>query len=157
MSRLNDRISAAIEAARDETGRVDLHVAIGAVKPTLTDEDKERLIDDSLHRRAKTCATRGRAELKARASQSQADLPFELQAAYALDLDGRYVKQTIDLTRVEVRRLIQIREEQATADAVHLNELKRAEREAGPIWDAHPDWVFGQVLNAVVQRALKAA
>lgn len=150
MSRLNDRINAVLEEARRVTGRVDLHTAVEAVRPSLTEEESDQLLGEALHRRAKECATRGLAALRARSSGAQSELPFKLHTAYALDLDGRYVKQTMDMTRVEVRRAIQIREDQLAADAAHLNELKLAERASAPVWDANPSWTFGRVLGAVV-------
>ena len=43
-------------------------------------------------------------------------LPFRLHAAYAVDLDGRRIVNTYDMTRIEACRALAIRREQIEAD-----------------------------------------
>ena len=76
----------------------------------------------------------------------QGHLPFALRQAHALDTDGRIIKRTSDLTELEFRRIIEIREKQIADDGAYLEELKNAYRTCRPVWDEHPDWTFAQVV-----------
>ncbi|WP_374322870.1 hypothetical protein [Brevundimonas sp.] len=155
MPRLRDRIRIALDDLRAPDGHIDLHEVVKAVRVDLSDEDKAYFIDRGIYADAKAASTRGRAALKERAGRTQIALPFDLDHAYALDLDGRYVKNTVDMTRIEVRRAIEIRRGQIAADKARLTELENADRECAPHWDRHPDWTFGQALEAAVKALAK--
>lgn len=152
MSRLSDRVNAAVEAARGE-GRIIVHNIASALMGELTNDELTQAAWEGLAKRVKEAATRGKAEVIARATTAQPDLPFNLASAYALDLGEREVKLTRDLTRIELRRVIEIRRQSVEADLRSLSELERAEAVSAPIWDAHPDWLFGAVLDAAVLSA----
>lgn len=91
---------------------------------------------------------------KVMASSAQGSLFFgqRLRARYALDTDGRIIKDTDRLTRLEWRRAIQIRMDQLEADKAHLDAMRLADRELSPIWDEYPQKMYGEVERIYLAR-----
>ena len=98
--------------------------------------------------------------LQVKAGRSHEDrqpaLPFQLPAAVAMDLEGTMLMATRVLTRPEFVRAIEIRGQQIASDRKALREWQLALTAADRFWAAHPDWCFGQCLNAILQSAGKS-
>lgn len=94
--------------------------------------------------------------LQVKAGRTQEDrqpsLPFQLPAAVAMDLEGTMLMATRVLTRAEFVRAIDIRGKQIGNDRRALREWQLALTAADRFWAGHPDWSFGECLDAV-QRA----
>ena len=99
--------------------------------------------------------TRAR-RLKLKAEQSsgpeQAALPFQLPAAVAMDIDGTTLVATRQLSREGFERAIEIRRLQIANDQHALREWRNALRQADLFWAAHPEWSFGDCLDAILAK-----
>lgn len=99
--------------------------------------------------------TRAR-RLKLRAEQAatpvQAELPFSLPVAVAMDLEGTTLVSTRQLTRAEFVRAIEIRHLQIAHDSAALREWREALRQASQFWEENPDWSFGDCLDAILAK-----
>jgi hypothetical protein len=84
------------------------------------------------------------------AEDRQPALPFQLPAAVAMDLEGTMLVATRVLSRVEFVRAIQIRGQQIAHDRKALREWHEALKAADEFWADHPDWSFGQCLDATL-------
>jgi hypothetical protein len=140
---LNDIVGRVIDVCKKD-GRIDTHSAIEAGLPLVLQDDdvRDRLIRDALGRAILAASTR-----ISRVSDQTKQPSFfgdRLRRAYATNLDGRTIKETDSLTRLEFERLISIREKQVMDDMAHLNVLREAKRQLSPIWDVHPDYTYGQ-------------
>ena len=97
--------------------------------------------------------TRAR-RLKLRAEQAatpeQAELPFSLPAAVAMDLEGTTLVSTHQLTRTEFAQAIEIRYLQIANDSAALREWREALRQADQFWVDNPTWRFGDCLTAIL-------
>jgi len=91
------------------------------------------------------------------ADAAQADLPFQLPAAVAMDLDGATLVATRTLSREGFERAIEIRRQQIAHDRRALREWQQALNQADRFWAEHPDWSFGQCLDAILGRTGKLA
>ena len=91
-----------------------------------------------------------------KADDRQPSLPFQLPAAVAMDLEGTMLMATRVLTRAEFVRAIEIRGQQIANDRKALREWQLALTAADRFWAAHPDWSFGQCLDAILQSAGKS-
>lgn len=100
-------------------------------------------------------AMRVRAEESAGAAQ--AELPFQLPAAVAMDLERTTLVATRALSRAEFERAIEIRRQQIAHDSAALREWRNALRQADRFWADHPDWSFGQCLDAILAASTRAA
>jgi len=100
-----------------------------------------------------------RLKLKAEKSSApeQAVLPFQLPAAVAMDIDGATLIATRQLSRDGFERAIEIRRLQITNDQHALREWRNALRQADRFWAAHPDWSFGDCLDAILAQCAQAA
>lgn len=100
--------------------------------------------------------TRAR-RLKLRAEQAatpeQAELPFSLPVAVAMDLDGTTLVATRQLSREGFERAIEIRRLQIANDQHALREWRNALRQADRFWAANPDWSFGDCLDAILAKS----
>jgi hypothetical protein len=85
-------------------------------------------------------------------SAAQPELPFNLPAAVAMDIDGTRILPTRNLRRNEFMRAIQIREQQIKNDQRSLREWKSALKQADIFWAKHPSWSFGDCLDAMMGR-----
>ena len=148
MSQLNDAIGRAIEL-HDHPGQgIEVHSCVKTAWGLLKDDDEsvEILCKEAIAKRIKDKVTNA-SRNAATASSTQLPLFPNLRAAYALDIDGRRLKDTRDLSRMEFKRLIVIRRDQLTADAAHLKHLTDAEREVAALWDASPGKTFGEICD----------
>ena len=100
-------------------------------------------------------AVRVRAEKSAGAAQ--AELPFQLPAAVAMDLERTTLVATRALSRTEFERAIEIRRQQIAHDSAALREWRNALRQADRFWADHPDWCFGQCLDAILAAGARVA
>lgn len=87
------------------------------------------------------------------ADDAQTELPFQLPAAVAMDLEGTTLVATRDLSRDQFARAIEIRRQQIAHDSAALREWRNALRQADRFWAAHPDWSFGTCLDAILEQA----
>lgn len=85
-----------------------------------------------------------------KADDGQPQLPFLLPAAVAMDLEGAMLVATRVLTRAEFVRAINIRGQQIANDRKALREWHQAFNAADRFWIEHPDWSFGQCLDAIL-------
>jgi hypothetical protein len=92
-----------------------------------------------------------------RASEAQAALPFALPVAVSMDIEGHTILATRGLSRGEFLRAIRIREQQNTNDSQALREWRTALQQADRIWARHPDWTFGQCLDAILDASVPTA
>ncbi|BAS01114.1 hypothetical protein [Blastochloris viridis] len=83
------------------------------------------------------------------AGSAQAELPFQLPAAVAMDLEGTTLVATRKLSRAQFERAIEIRRQQIAHDSAALREWRIALHQADRFWADHPDWSFGQCLDAI--------
>lgn len=92
--------------------------------------------------------------MKLRAEKStmpeQAELPFALPVAVAMDLEGTTLVSTRQLSRAEFERAIEIRRLQIAHDSAALREWREALRQADRFWAARTDWSFGDCLDAIL-------
>ncbi len=84
------------------------------------------------------------------AETQQVELPFQLPAAVAMDLEGTTLIATRNLSRAAFERAIDIRRIQIAHDSAALREWRNALRQADRFWADHPDWCFGQCLDAIL-------
>ena len=87
------------------------------------------------------------------ADDNQPQLPFQLPAAVAMDLEGTMLVATRVLSRAEFVRAIQIRGQQIAHDRKALREWQQALNAADRFWAQHPDWSFGECLDAILRSA----
>lgn len=141
---LNDIIGRAVELCQ-RAGSVDVHRVVNTALPFVMDDDETRdmLVRDALGRRVKDSLTK----LSRAAGDEVKQASFfgdHLRRRYALDLEGRVIKETEFLSRFEFERIISIREKQIVADMAHLEVLKRARDALAPIWDRNPTYTYGE-------------
>lgn len=152
LSLLNERIMGLLGAHRDASGRYDCHAVVNDVKPTLTEEEKDQILTSALYEKAKALSTRNAMPPVTKRTEHQLVMFPDLEPGYVLDLEGSYTKNSIDLTESEMKRIIEIRSDQITADKQSLALLKAAYKAARPIWAKHPDWTLGQVDDELARR-----
>ncbi|MBW6496651.1 MAG: hypothetical protein K0B16_19255 [Burkholderiaceae bacterium] len=107
---------------------------------------------DGVVARIDTRARRLKLKAEQAAVPSQAELPFSLPVAVAMDLDGTTLVSTRQLSRAEFMRAIEIRHLQIANDSAALREWREALRQANQFWAAHPDWSFGDCLDAILAK-----
>ncbi|WP_038384986.1 hypothetical protein [Bradyrhizobium elkanii] len=145
MSRLSEKVHDAV-AAHIDGGVYDRHGAIQTVRAALEDDDRAILIDEALAIRVKNACVNSKKSAVAQAAVPAQIVMFpDLHGGYPIDGDGTRVKQTVALSRIELRRVIEIRRAQIKKDQAHLALLEQAETTVGPLWDIHPDMTFGEI------------
>ena len=82
----------------------------------------------------------------------QAELPFQLPAAVAMDLEGTTLVATRALSRAGFERAIEIRRQQIANDRLALREWQQALNQADWFWASHPHWSFGDCLDAILAK-----
>ena len=90
-------------------------------------------------------------------SGAQTELPFNLPAAVAMDIEGTRILPTRNLRRNEFMRAIQIREQQIKNDQRSLREWKSALKQADLFWAKNPSWTFGACLDAMMGKQQEPA
>lgn len=148
------KIISEVTAAHSHDGTLDRKAAITAAVPMVMKDDAlvEQLIRSALSKRIKDSVC-GAAERVERCGQHSF---FDLRPAHALGDNESHIKETRSLTRIEFQRLIALREAQVDADVAYLKRLRAAAESTSPVWDAHPEWLWGQVEDAFAA-ALAAA
>lgn len=145
---LADIVGCVIER-HDVPGRgINRQAAIETAVPLVMADTEalDQIVREGIGRRIKDLATkRRRAAQSEDAGPEMPSLFGDLRPRYALDAEERFIKRTEDLTRVELRRCIQIRRQQLKADEAHVKAMEDAERLVARFWDAHPDMTFGEV------------
>lgn len=149
--RLNDIIAQLIEDYDRPGHGIDMQAAANAgVEMVKADDDiAGQLIHDAIWKRIKDASTKAKKQAEQSDGNDQPTL-FNLRPRHAIDTDARVVKRTEDLSRLEFKRLIQIRWDQVQADQAYLNELIKADAALAPIWDQHPEYTYGQAEAAYV-------
>lgn len=154
MLRLSDVISKAVNSV-NIGGRIDTKDAVSEAKSHLDGDMRDLLVVEALSKRIKqaVCKLR-RNETKVVSAQHSFSFP-DLRYAYALDIDGQYIKDTDQLSQLEFCRLIEIREKQLADDSAHLAVLRKAYDSVLPFWET--EMVFGEVESAYRQAQDQAA
>lgn len=152
MSRLSDLVNEAVINHTSKKGVIAQHDALTDIKPKLDQECRETLIDEALTSRITAAAKRGKSAIAAMAKRRNMELPFNIDGAYPLNIEDRYIKRTEALTREEMLRVINIREKQIVDDKNRLAELRNAFHTVDPIWQQHPTWTFGQCCSALLRK-----
>jgi hypothetical protein len=149
---LSDIVSQVISDTKDSNGSVRTHDAVERGVPLVKEDDEavDQCISEALSIRIKNVALNERKKDKTRISGPD-DL-FGLRGRHALDTDGRMLKATHALTRLEFERIRQIRRDSLRADEAYLAKLDNAAAVVSPVWDANPDLTFGEVC-ALLRRA----
>ena len=143
---LNDIVGQAIEATR-KNGRIVLHDAVEFAVPRIKADPEalDRVIRDGLSRQIKTQYTK-EIDAVSKEQSGQSSLPFDrVRRAYALDLNGRELKETEHMVRIEWQRIRAIRRQQIVNDMAHLKDLDDADLLLAPLWDANPALTYGEV------------
>lgn len=152
MSRLSDLVNEAIILNTKSDGTLVPHDAVSAIKPALDDESRDILVTEALHERVSNAAKNSKSAILKMAKKRNMELPFNVDGAMALDIDGRYIKRTESLTQAEFKRAINIREKQIVDDSAKLAELRTAYHAVEPIWERHPDYTFGQCCSVLLRK-----
>lgn len=153
---LSDLIRHFLMMSRSETGSYDIEAVRRQVQPMLSEDQREQMIGQTLVKAIKEIATKARRSaglsgVYKRSSESTIpDMFPELDAAYSTS--DKIVTDTDDLTQMEMRRLIEAREQQLLDDGHKLDVLKVAYNAAYPIWAEHPNWTFGQCKAELYRR-----
>ena len=74
-----------------------------------------------------------------------------------MDLEGTTLVATRTLSREGFERAIEIRRQQIAHDRRALREWQQALNQADRFWTRHPDWSFGQCLDAILGATGKLA
>jgi hypothetical protein len=165
---LREIIGDLIEEFEDVGSSIKMHAAIKAGRPrVMADPDAlVMLVDEGLQRHLKRTATTtlGSDGTRMRKSANRDDPRqtnmynvFGLKPRYALDNDDLDVKRTDWLTRAEVRKLREVRQKQLFDDTRHLEKIATAEDTVGPLWDDHPDLLFGQIIELYLRLRQESA
>ena len=155
MSALNDIIGRVIDEC-DAPDGIDTHRAVDMAFPLVAEDDEARdqLIREGLWKRIKDQATRALRKIQSdgNSRDEQLDLFGMLKHRYAIDVDGRKIKNTRDLSRLEFRRLIAVREQQIEQDTAHLKVLRNVHAAVSIVWDLLPDQPLGRVMDVYLAK-----
>lgn len=155
MSRLSDLINEAVGEAL-QAGEFIVHDVVKAVTPRLDDEDRDVLVLEAVAARISAASKRTRkAILEGGPAETQSELFFGLPTAVAID--EHKIKLTRDLTAIDLRRVIKIRRAGIADDLKSVERWEAARDATAPILQAHPDWSFGEALDAAMAAASSAA
>ena len=83
-------------------------------------------------------------------TSAQSEMLFSLPQIVSMDLEERVLLPTRALSRNEFVRAIEIREKQIEDDKKAVREWKAALKVADRFWAVHPDWNFGQCMDAAM-------
>jgi hypothetical protein len=149
MSRLSDLVAQAIIETDSATGERNIRDAASLVVERAGPEELDALAHEGARRLCATASKRlGPSAERAMQTAGQEELFPDLWRAYPVDAAGKMTKLTGNLSQVEFRRIIAIREKQIGDDAAHLRALRAAYEAMSPIWDENPDWTFEQCCEA---------
>jgi len=147
MSRLTDIVSEVIASTQDAEGSINTGVAVTKGVPLVKADAEavDQCISEALAKRIKDAATRARKAAED-APDAQPDL-FDLRPRHALDIEGRTLKSTHALSRLEFERIRQIRRDSLASDEAYLARLDNAASALAPIWDAYPALTYGEACD----------
>ncbi len=147
-----NKIIAEVTDANEKDGVINRHAAINDAVPQII-ADKEMVEMCVRGHVSKLIATnvrnRKRDESKLDGRQSSF---FKLRDDHILPDGEGVIKRTEALTRIEFESLIRLRQDQVNADQAYLMKLREAARVTRPIWNQHPDWLWGQVEDAYARQ-----
>lgn len=140
---LADIVQEAI-AATEKNEQINTHAAVEHAFPIVRDDDEatDQCVRETLARRIKDVATRR--EGQSRNKEDHQPVLFDLRPRHALDTDGRIIKNTRAMTRMEFSRVRDIRRQSIIADEAYLKQLDEAATALAPIWDLYPTLTFGE-------------
>jgi len=111
-------------------------------------QDRKRTSIKTIARDLKDAASRiAKQVIRQQETAQMAFAFFKLPGAVSLDLEGRKIKFTRSLTRLEYQRASKIRKDHHTASGDAIKEFDAAEAAVAPYWDQNPEWTFGQCLD----------
>lgn len=144
---LSDIVSKVVAETQDASGSIVTRDAVEIGKPLVREDEEavDQCISEALAIRIKAAAQRENKKSEKR-DPRQPEL-FGLRPRHALDIEGRILKSTHALTRIEFERIRQIRRESLVADAAYLKKLDDAARALSTIWDSNPELTFGEVCD----------
>jgi hypothetical protein len=150
---LSDIVLQVIDETKDADGSIPTQKAVTLGLPLVKRDGEavDQCIKEALSIRIKNVATRERNKEKGSAPSDMEDL-FGLRPRHALDIEGRVLKATHALTRLDFERIRQIRRESLLADAAYLKKLDDAAAALSGIWDDHPALTYGEAC-ALLRRA----
>lgn len=142
---LADIVQEAI-AATERDKQIVTHAAVEYAFPIVRDDDEatDQCVREALSKRIKDAATRRDRGSRDNDGDRQ-PLLFDLRPRHALDTDGRILKNTRAMTRIEFSRVREIRRKSIIADEAYLKQLDEAAAALSPIWDLYPALTFGEV------------
>jgi hypothetical protein len=146
MSQLSDTIAKHVQASLNKDG-FEPRLIAPRVWEELTDEDRKQCGLAEIIRRMKQAAKTLTANAFAVIKSDQIEMPFKIDGAVAIDIEGNTIRLTESLSQFEFRRAIDIRRKQIKEDQKSLKEWESAEKLARPYWQDHPDWTFGNCLK----------
>lgn len=145
------QISEIIHKAIDEAGEgFDARVLAPRVWAQLDEESRMSIGLSEIVKRLKQAADSIWRAAERKEASAQAEMPFDLPGAVPMDVEGRRIRKTATLLQAEFRRAGDIRAAQIEADRKALREWRDAEAAASPYWRDHPDWTFGQCMDALI-------
>lgn len=86
-------------------------------------------------------------------TSAQSEMLFSLPQVVSMDLEDKVLLPTRALSRNEFIRAIQIREKQIEDDKKAVREWKAALKVADRFWSIHPEWNFGQCMDAAMGKS----
>jgi hypothetical protein len=104
-----------------------------------------RLIREGLRRAIDAIATEGTLRAARPLQFGQLSLDFVAGIPPRFTLANGDPKDTPDLTKSEWRYVLDVRRRQLMQDNAIQSQLERVDAAFAPIWDARPDYTFGQV------------
>lgn len=146
MSHLSDTITKHVQEALNKDGFEPRLIAPRVWEELDTDEQKKCGLAEIV-RRMKATSRQLTNDAFAVARSGQIQLPFKIDGAVAMDIEGNTIRLTESLSQLEFRRAVEIRRKQIKDDQKALKEWEAAERMASPYWKDHSEWSFGQCVR----------
>lgn len=146
MSHLSDTITKHVQEAMNKKGFEPRMIA-PRIWEELEEEDRRQCGLVEIIRRMKATAKSLTADAFAIIRSEQLEMPFKIDGAVSMDIEGNTIRLTESLGQLEFRRAIEIRRKQIKDDERALREWESAEKLALPYWRDHADWTFGQCLR----------
>ena len=146
MSHLSDTITKYVEEALNKDG-FEPRLIAPRVWEELDEDERKKCGLAEIIRRMKQTSRILTANAFSVAKSGQIALPFNIDGAVAMDIEGNTIRLTESLSQLEFRRAIEIRRKQIKDDQRQLKEWESAERMAAPYWRQHGEWTFGQCVR----------
>lgn len=146
MSHLSDTITKHVQEAMNKNG-FEPRLVAPRIWEELEDEDRKQCGLAEIIRRMKATAKSLTADAFAVIRSEQLEMPFKIDGAVSMDIEGNTIRLTESLSQLEFHRAIEIRRKQIKDDERALKEWESAEKLVLPYWRDHADWTFGQCLR----------